>query len=169
MPDQNFPMHEGVEFQASAPYSTLISAAHKYCSSAALLRVLSATAWAWSVDLWSPPLLEQQDCGRRRTCCGDLADSVETGDVLAWLQTLEIIYDAHGLSMEERLLYTIPLLAESVLRTAECLHPVSYAQLCCMLTQRFSVETNPSHILHASVGLSQLQGELEAYLDAFWL
>ena len=48
-------------------------------------------------------------------------------------------------------------------------HPISYAQFCARLIKRFS-STPPPHsfpILPALVGLSQLDGDLKAYLDEF--
>ena len=37
------------------------------------------------------------------------------GDVKPWIRTLELIYDAKGLTPEERFLHTIPLLAKLAL------------------------------------------------------
>ena len=54
--------------------------------------------------------------GRRPEFHGEPARFDGSGDVNAWLPTLELIFDAKGLNLEERFLHTLPLLAKSALK-----------------------------------------------------
>ena len=87
------------------------------------------------------------------------------GDMGTWLRILDIIYDTHGLNIEARLSLTIPLLAESELRVLPL--SISYTQLCDRLIQRFSTAPTFFTLLPALVRLSQLDGDLNAYMDEF--
>ena len=81
------------------------------------------------------------------------------------MRILDSTYDTHGLNMEASLSLTIPLLAELELRVLPI--PVSNTQLCDRLIQRFPPAPTSFHILPALVRLSQLDGDLKAYLDEF--
>ena len=87
------------------------------------------------------------------------------GGIGTWLRILDSIYDTHGLNMEARLSLTIILLAESELCVLTL--PISYTQLCDRLIQRFYRAPTSFPILPALVRLSQLDGDLKAYLDEF--
>ena len=76
----------------------------------------------------------------------------------AWLRTLELIFDAKGLTMEERFLHTLPMLAKSALKIYEHSHPTTYPQLCDMLTQRFSDKHDRFHKFQQLVALRQEAG-----------
>ena len=85
----------------------------------------------------------------------------------AWLRTLELIFDAKGLTREERFLHTIHLLAKSALKIFEYSHPTSYPQLGDMLTQRFSDKHDRFHKFSQPVALRQGQWGLDAYMEQF--
>ena len=54
----------------------------------------------------------QGAAARRPEFRGEPANFDGVWDVKAWIRTLELIYDAKGLTIEERFLHTIPLLAK---------------------------------------------------------
>ena len=64
---------------------------------------------------------------------GESAHFDGVGDVKAWIRTLELIYDAKGLTIEERFLHTLPLLSKSALKIYEYSHPTTYSELCNIL------------------------------------
>ena len=66
-----------------------------------------------------------------------VCDQAITSDIWGWLPTLDNIYDMHAFSMEDRLFYTLPLLAESLHATPDFPRPTSYAQLCGWLARGF--------------------------------
>ena len=73
----------------------------------------------------------------------------------------------HAFSMEDRLFYTLPLLAESLHATPDFPRPTSYAQLCGWLARKFSAETHHAQTLGWLVGFRQRNWGLWAYVDAF--
>ena len=93
--------------------------------------------------------------GRRPEFHGEPARFDGSGDVKAWLRTLELIFDAKRLNPEERFLHTLPLLAKSALKIYEYSHPTSYQQLCEMLAQRFSDKHDRFHKFSQLVALQQ--------------
>ena len=99
-----------------------------------------------------------QEGERRPEFHGEPARYDGTGDVKAWLRTLELIFDAKRLNTEERFLHTLPLLAKSALRVYEYSHPTTYAQLCDMLTQHFSDKHDRFHKFQELIVLRQLDG-----------
>ena len=83
--------------------------------------------------------------GRRPEFHGEPARFDGSGDVKAWLRTLELDFDPKRLNPEERFLHTLLLLAKSALKIDEYSHHTSYPQLCEMITQRFSDKHDRSH------------------------
>ena len=82
----------------------------------------------------------------------------------AWIRTSELIYDAKGLTIEERFLNTLPLLAKSALKIYEYPYPTTYSELCNILVQRFSDAHDRFHkfqdlaVLRQHVGLGCVYG-----------
>ena len=95
------------------------------------------------------------DGGRRPEFRGEPARFDGSGDVKAWLRTLELIFDAKGLTIEERFLHTLPLLVKSALKIYKYSHPTTYTQLCDMLTQCFSDKHDRFHKFQQLVALRQ--------------
>ena len=91
--------------------------------------------------------------GRRPEFHGEPARVDGSGDVKAWLRTLELIFDAKRLNPDERFLHTIHLLAKFSIKIYEYSHPTSYPQLCDMLTQRFSDKHDCFHKFSQLVAL----------------
>ena len=85
----------------------------------------------------------------------------------AWIRTVELIYDAKGLTTEERFLHTIPILANSALKIYEYSHPTTYSELCNILVQRFSDKHDRFHKFQDLVALRQHGEGLDAYMDNF--
>ena len=66
-----------------------------------------------------------QEVERRPEFHGEPARYDGTGDVKAWLRTLELVFEAKRLNTEERFLHTPLLLAKSALNVCEYPHPHS--------------------------------------------
>ena len=76
-----------------------------------------------------------------------------------------LIYDAKGLTIEERFLRTLPLLAKSALKIYEYSHTTTYSELCNILVQRFSDKHDRFHKFQDLVALRQHVEGLDAYMD----
>ena len=87
-----------------------------------------------------------------------------TGDVKAWLRSLELIFDAQRLTLEARFLHTLHLLAKSALYKYECSHPTSYTQLCGMPIQRFPTQHDRFYKFSQLLALRQGPGGLDNYM-----
>ena len=83
----------------------------------------------------------------------------------AWSRTLELISDAKWLTIEERVLHTLPLLANFALKIYEYSHPTTYPQLRDMLTQHFSDMHDRFHKFKQLVALRQETGGLDETLQ----
>ena len=88
-------------------------------------------------------------------------------DVKAWIRTLEVIYDARGLTIEERFLHTLPLLANLAWKIYEYSHPTTYSELCNILVRRFSDKHDSFHKFQHLVALRQHVDGLDACMDKF--
>ena len=103
--------------------------------------------------------------GRRPEFHGEPARFDGSGDVKAWLRTLELIFDARRLHHEECFLHTLPLLAKSALKIHEHSHPTSYAQFCDMLHPRFSDKHDRFHKFFQLVALRQGPFGLDGFIE----
>ena len=113
-----------------------------------ILRVLMTTVGDLTVSISSNSAQQQhtnEAVARRPEFRVEPAHFDGVVDVKAWIRTLELIYDAKGLTFEERFLDTIPLLAKSALKIYEYSHPTTYSELCNILVQRFSDKHDRFH------------------------
>ena len=89
------------------------------------------------------------------------------GDVKAWIRTLELIYDVKWLTIEERFLHTIPVLAKSALKVYEYSHPTTYPESCHLLIQRRGDKYDRFHKFQDLAALRRHGEGLDAYIDKF--
>ena len=178
---EGVPMHTPIHSPAHSPIHspTLQRAAN--VPTAELLRALMATVGDLALSVAhtdaqqaqttlhmhavSNFLAQPREGGRRPEFHGEPARFDGSGDVEAWLRTLELIFDAKRLNPEERFLHTLPLLAKSALKIYEYSHPKSYPRLCDMLTQRFSDKHDRFHKFSHPVALRQGLCWLDEYME----
>ena len=73
------------------------------------------------------------------------------GDFREWKRKIELLYEAKGLTPEEKLTWTLPLLQESAARVAMNTAPTAYRQLMTVLITRFT-DGNDEYHYRAALG-----------------
>ena len=136
---EGVPMHTPVHSPAHSPIHspTLQRAAN--VPTAELMRALMATVADLTLSVAqtnaqqaqttlnmhavSDFLAQPREGGRRPEFHGEPARFDGSVDAMAWLCTLELIFDAKRLNPEERFLHALPLLEKSALKIYEFSHP----------------------------------------------
>ena len=88
-------------------------------------------------------------------------------EVRGWLRTLRLIYDAKGLSLDERFRYTLPLLDGPALQLYVYAHPLSFAASSEQLIARFCDKHDRFHKFQELTALHQRGSDLDGYMDRF--
>ena len=86
------------------------------------------------------------------------------GDFREWKRNIELIYEAKGLTPEEKLTWTLPLLQESAARVATHTAPTTYRELMTALTTRFADGNDDFHC-QVAMGEHSHTGSIEDYVD----
>ena len=88
------------------------------------------------------------------------------GDFCEWKRKIELIYEAKGLTPEEKLTWTLPLLQDSAARLDTHTNPTTYRELMTALTTRFTDGNDEFHY-RVALGENRQTGSIQDYVDRF--